>query len=184
MIEIRPLTHFNADDLKRIAIGYTSNARYNVLRIETEQRIAISLELQALDQPYVKVWDHNPGLMGYYRQVVKEGLSLAAYDGDKMIGLAIATGQAWNALLTVWELHIAESKQRQGVGRQLVERLIEQGKEAGLRAVQVETHNTNVGAIRFYQRMGFELEGIDLSFYTNHDVEKGEIALFMRRRLD
>jgi ribosomal protein S18 acetylase RimI-like enzyme len=56
-------------------------------------------------------------------------------------------------------------------------------KAAGFRAIGLETQNTNVPAIKFYKKCGFELEGIDMSYYTNHDLESGEIALFMRKKL-
>jgi hypothetical protein len=32
--------------------------------------------------------------------------------------------------------------------------------------------------------MGFTLDGIDLSLYTNEDWPDGEIALFMKRKLE
>ena len=56
-------------------------------------------------------------------------------------------------------------------------------RTAGLRALAVETQNTNVAAIHFYRSCGFTLEGIDLSYYTNTDLEDGEIAIFLKRKL-
>ena len=49
----------------------------------------------------------------------------------------------------------------------------------GMRVIVCETQNTNVPAIRFYQRMGFTLDGIDLSFYETID----EVAFFMKRKV-
>ncbi|MDE2700419.1 MAG: hypothetical protein OXI23_16220 [Gemmatimonadota bacterium] len=37
-------------------------------------------------------------------------------------------------------------------------------------------------AIDFYRGVGFEVEGVDLSYYTNSDVD-GEVAVFMKRKL-
>ena len=34
-----------------------------------------------------------------------------------------------------------------------------------------------------YRRLGFRLEGIDLSHYTNADYPDGEVAVFMKRRV-
>ncbi|MNF18709.1 hypothetical protein D3C80_2229620 [compost metagenome] len=34
----------------------------------------------------------------------------------------------------------------------------------------------------FYKQCGFELDGIDLSFYTNNDMSDGEVAFFMKKR--
>lgn len=52
-----------------------------------------------------------------------------------------------------------------------------------MRAVVCETQNTNVAAIRFYRRMGFDIEGVDLSYYSNQDCPDGEVALFLKKRL-
>jgi ribosomal protein S18 acetylase RimI-like enzyme len=57
-------------------------------------------------------------------------------------------------------------------------------KRAGCRVVVCETQNTNVPAIDFYRKVGFEIGGIDLSYYSNEDVENGEVAIFMKRKID
>ena len=56
--------------------------------------------------------------------------------------------------------------------------------EEGLRVLVCETQTTNVPAIDFYRSVGFELDGIDLSYYGNDDVAAGEVALFMKRKLE
>ncbi len=73
---------------------------------------------------------------------------------------------------------------RRGIGRQLMEMLTERGRAAGMRTVVCETQNTNLPAIRFYRKLGFRFEGIDLSYYSNHDFPDGEIAIFMKKRLE
>jgi ribosomal protein S18 acetylase RimI-like enzyme len=52
-----------------------------------------------------------------------------------------------------------------------------------LRCLVCETQTTNVPSIQFYRSMGFHLEGLDLSYYTNEDQERGEMAVFMKKRL-
>jgi len=52
-----------------------------------------------------------------------------------------------------------------------------------LRVIVCETQSDNVPAIRIYRRLGFELEAIDLSFYSNEDVLQESIAVFMKRKL-
>lgn len=66
---------------------------------------------------------------------------------------------------------------------QLADELASRAQAAGLRALAVETQNTNVAAIRFYRSVGFAIEGIDLSYYSNIDVEDGEVAIFLKRKL-
>jgi hypothetical protein len=38
-----------------------------------------------------------------------------------------------------------------------------------------------VPAIRFYHALGFTLDGVDISFYSNDDLARGEIAVFMKK---
>jgi ribosomal protein S18 acetylase RimI-like enzyme len=99
------------------------------------------------------------------------------------VGIALAEPRHWNKSLWVWELHVVESHRRRGVGRQLVDALANKAREAGLRTLVCETQNTNVPAMRFYHSVGFRIEGIDISYYTNEDFPDGEIAVFMKKRL-
>jgi ribosomal protein S18 acetylase RimI-like enzyme len=49
--------------------------------------------------------------------------------------------------------------------------------------VMVCETNTNVPAISFYRQVGFSMDGVDLSYYTNRDLTDGEVAIFMKRKL-
>ena len=67
-----------------------------------------------------------------------------------------------------------------------MERVAEKASRAGFRIMVCETQNTNPTAINVYRKLGFRvegIEGIDISFYSNHDYPEGEIAVFMKRRL-
>ena len=86
-------------------------------------------------------------------------------------------------MLNVWELHVHPQHRGAGIGRRLVDELAVRARAAGLRALAVETQNTNVAAVRFYRGVGFAIEGIDLSYYTNTDMEDGEVAIFLKRKL-
>ena len=90
----------------------------------------------------------------------------------------------WNRTLWIWEFHIHPAFHGQGIGRRLMDAMADTGRSAGMRTLRVETQNTNVPAIRFYRSLGFHIEGIDVSFYSNDDLTSGEVALFLKRRLD
>lgn len=186
MIAVRPLAAVTEADLSRLIVGYTSTARYAVSKTETAARTTITLEWLELDQPYVKRWDPPaPDLLERYRQLPAEGFCFGAYAGETLVGLALAEQQAWNKSLWLWEFHIAAGQQRRGLGRQLMEAVATRARAAGLRCLVAETQNTNAPAIQFYRALGFTLEAVDLAYYTNADLEPGgEVALFMRRRLE
>jgi ribosomal protein S18 acetylase RimI-like enzyme len=71
-----------------------------------------------------------------------------------------------------------------GIGRQLMQVVLANARRVGCRVVVCETQNTNVPAIDFYRKVGFEIDAIDLSYYSNHDVHDGEVAIFMKYKLD
>jgi len=181
---IRPLTELQADAYRRLAIGYTSPAKYVIRKEESPERIAFTIERQPLAEPYVKRWPNSDkDLESYARIVAEDGLSLGAYDGDDLVGIVIAKAQTENGTLWVWDLEVDAAWRGHGIGRRLIERLANTGKKRGLRVILVDVQNTNANAIAFYYRTGFVLDGFDLSHYSNQDVTQGEVAFFMKRYL-
>jgi ribosomal protein S18 acetylase RimI-like enzyme len=185
MIEVRTLSALDDGDLRRIITGYTAAERYRVEYTESEAETRFTLRLEALRRPVEKRYPETDAeTMERYRAALPLGFSVGAYDGGGLVGLAIAEPQAWNNSLSVWEFHVAPTHRGQGIGRRLMEQLVNRAQTAGLRVIVCETQSTNVPAIHFYRRMGFRLEGIDLSYYTNADWPDGEVAVFMKRRLE
>lgn len=186
MIAIRPLTAVTEADLSRLIIGYTSTARYAVSKTEAVARTTITLDWVALEQPHVKRWDSpDPELRERYLRMPAMGFSFGAYDGETLAGLALAEPQAWNRELWIWEFHVAVEHQRRGLGRRLMEAVAARARAGGMHCLVVEVQNTNAPAIQFYRAAGFAIEAVDLSYYTNADLEPGgEVALFMKRRLE
>ena len=183
MIEVRALERLSMADLRRIAHGYSSDAKYVVVLTETEESASIKLRLVALGEPYVKKFDPDAETLRRYVRVLKQGFSFGAYEGELLVGLLIAEAERWNRSLRVSEFHVAETHRGMGIGRRLMERAAEQAVRAGLRIIVCETQNTNPTAVEVYRRLGFGIEGVDISFYSNADYPDGEIAIFMKRRL-
>ncbi|TFG29550.1 GNAT family N-acetyltransferase [Candidatus Thorarchaeota archaeon] len=184
MIDIRPLTEFDSVRFQELGAGYTSTAKYQVTKSENDTHTTISLNLVELTTPYVKKWESSEEQETSYNRVVEQGLSLGAYDEDRLVGIAIAEKQEWNLTLWIWEFHIDIEYRKRGLGRQLMDRLEKIGKENECRVMVCETQNTNVPAIRFYRSAGFEVGAVDLSYYTNSDVSDFEVAVFMKRFIE
>ena len=184
MIHTEPLTALSLTDLKRVASGYSSDSKYIVAYTEKEGCASFDLRLVPLDKPYVKAYDHfDDETIRQYEKVLNGGYSFGAYDGDLLVGLVVAKVQEWNRSVSVLEFHVAEEYRNTGIGRRLMECPAEKARRAGFRAIVCETQNTNATAIKIYRKLGFRLEGIDISYYSNNDYPDGEIAVFMKRRL-
>jgi ribosomal protein S18 acetylase RimI-like enzyme len=59
---------------------------------------------------------------------------------------------------------------------------------AGLVLAEPQEWNRSLSVWEFhvaaaYRRLGFKVEGIDISYYSNHDYPQGEVAIFMKRRV-
>ena len=183
MIETRSLTKLNLSDLKRVAGGYSSDSKYAVSYKETGSYISFNLRLATLREPYVKRFHYDDETLQEYNAVLDAGYSFGAYDGDLLVGLIIAEGHRWNRSLFVHEFHVTETHRKQSIGKRLMECVAEKASCTGFRAIVCETQNTNPIAISVYRKLGFRVEGIDISLYSNHDYPEGEIAIFMKRKL-
>jgi ribosomal protein S18 acetylase RimI-like enzyme len=183
MIEIRELTELTLDDLHRVANGYISNHKYAVIHSESGETITFELHLEPLKEPYVKKYSYDNETMAAYKPLLSNGFSFAVFDNGTLVGLAVSEVHQWNNSLWVHEFHIAESHRGKGLGRQLMARVTGAASSAGLRIVVCETQNLNVPVIMVYHKLGFHIEGVDLSYYRNSGSPDGEIALFLKKRL-
>lgn len=170
--------------MKRVASGYISDGKYEVEYTESETRVSFDLRFVALEKPYVKKYEHfDAETMRQFNEALAGGNSFGAYEDGLLVGLLIAEARRWNNSLWVHEFHVAETHRRRGIGKCLIERATEKAKSEGLRIIVCETQNTNTDAIKTYRRLGFKMEGVDISLYRNTDYPDGEIAVFMKLRL-
>ena len=185
-IKILPLLSINLAEILPIVTGYESIDKYAVSKSESEDRIVFDIRLIPLDQPHKSTFDEdfNPEDVARFLGFLPQGYSFGAYVNGRLAAFAISEAIAWNRSLCIWEFHVAQGFRRQGIGRALMTYVINKAIEGKFRVAWLETQNTNVKAIRFYRALGFHLDALDLSFYTNHDVENGEVAFFMKRELE
>jgi ribosomal protein S18 acetylase RimI-like enzyme len=186
-MEIRPLGPFQLADIQRVMTGYVTDEIYQVRYSDSERYTRFEIELARLEAPVRRGGsDHvDTETLHNYQQVAQEGFSFGAYDGETLVGVLIAELRRWNNSLWVWEFHVAQEYRGKGLGRGMMEQAAEAARAANLRTIICETQNHNVPAIRAYRRLGFVLESIDISYYTNEDYPDPStgIAVFMKRRL-
>lgn len=182
-MQYRKLHTLDPADLKRLDTGYSSDYVYLASKAEDAHAVTLRLKLTRLDQPYRKPPFFDEAMLSTYSRYVQTGFSYGAYDGDRLVGIALGERQAWNRTLWIWEFHVDQAYRRQGIGRALMDVMAELAKANGLRCIGLEVQNTNVPAISFYRSAGLEVDAIDLSYYTNTDATDGEVAIFMKRKL-
>ncbi len=184
-IALRRITHMAVEDYKPFTAPYTTDRIYRVRYTDSAQGTVFETRVEPLEQPATHAYDHfDDTYAEMYNAIFRHGFSWAAWDGNQMVGLLIGEPVEWNGSLRIWEFHVAAERRGQGIGRILMETAAAKARAAGLRTMVVETQNQNYPGICAYRALGFRLEGIDISYYTNEDYPNSGIAIFLKRRIE
>lgn len=103
-------------------------------------------------------------------------------DDGKICGFAAVEYEAWHRRLVLWHLYVTPDRRREGVGRALLARVEQHGRERGARRVWLETSNVNVPGIAAYGRLGYTLCGADTTLYEATPAA-AETALYLSKPL-
>ena len=82
--------------------------------------------------------------------------SLIAKEDDQIIGVALVARRG--KMCRIAAMAVAKSARRQGVGRAIMERAIEDARKRGEEEVFLEVIEQNPAAIELYKRVGFEIQ--------------------------
>jgi ribosomal-protein-alanine N-acetyltransferase len=102
-------------------------------------------------------------------------LCMGAFDDGRLVGYLIISRyvDAWH----VMNVAVDPDFRRQGIATTLLARLFERTADDERRGYTLEVRVSNAGAIRLYERLGFEPRGIRRGYYTDNR----EDALIMWR---
>jgi len=153
------------DDLAALRTAFTTDVVYDVVRT----RNGFALRERAVSPPLRKRYDLPERAPG---ETV-----LVADDDGVLAGVAVYRVARWNRRGELLHLYVDRRRRGRGVGRALLDEVVERVRAAGARALWLETQNVNAPAIRFYRRYGFRLAGLDDSLYDPDELP-GEVALF------
>jgi len=184
------IRHMTENDIPRLSEIRPSFVSATVLALE---RIGSGIEAgwrlveRPLPVPFDKGhgYDFDPQEQANIRQRYRQGngLHLVVEWNGRLAGILDAIPQEWNHTVLVWNIMLDEAIRGQGIGRDLFQRAALWARQQGYRALLFETQTNNVPACKFYAAMGCQLEGLRELFYTNEDIERGEVALFWALRL-
>lgn len=141
-------------------------------------RQADATEIASLSQRYIEYdlgWAYTPEkIVQLIRHPAKN--VVVAREGRQLAGFGIMTYRDEDANLDL--LAVRQQNRYQGLGRQLVAWLEKVAVTAGLYRVHVQVREINSGAIRFYQQLGYTIDGKQPGYYRGK-----ETAIFMSRQL-
>jgi ribosomal-protein-alanine N-acetyltransferase len=105
-----------------------------------------------------------PWTEGIFRDCLRVGYVCRVIDiGGSVLGYGILSAGAGEA--HILNLCVAEEVRCRGLGRSMLEALIDRARGFGVREAYLEVRPTNTTAIRLYQSMGFEQIGIRRGYY-------------------
>jgi [ribosomal protein S18]-alanine N-acetyltransferase len=121
-----------------------------------------------------------PWSTNFFLQELKVGCarSLLAVVGDKSIGYVIYWLLQYE--IDIHNLAVHPAYRRQGVGKALLEAVIEEARRQGASRVTLEVRKSNEVAQKLYQALGFSAKGVRTAYYS----DDGEDALIMALELE
>ena len=100
-----------------------------------------------------------------------------AFAGNDLAG-QIRVLKWWNAYAYIGSIVVDRKYRRQGVGRVLIEKVVDWAKTNGCPGLMLETQNNNVPACRLYESCGFVLGGFDEYLYKGLNGATDDVALY------
>jgi [ribosomal protein S18]-alanine N-acetyltransferase len=112
----------------------------------------------------------------FWNEFANEHHYVGAFDGAEVVGYA---GMAISPPSEAWVNNIAvrRDRQRHGVGRALLDHLLEEARRENIPQTLLEVAANNAPAVRLYDEYGFEVIGVRRGYYQPSNTD----ALVMRR---
>lgn len=117
-----------------------------------------------------------PWTEGIFRDCIRNHYHCHVYeDGNEIVAYAVMQ-------LGVDECHllnicVAQQHRNRGIGRQMVEYMLDLGRRLNMRTAFLEVRSTNDGAFRLYHSLGFNEVGVRKDYYPAHNGREDAIVL-------
>jgi len=155
--------------------SFTTERVYKVVAIAT----GFILHETIVSLPLHKVYD----LTNEVERIPTLDHVLIAERDTQVAGLAALSYDAENHRALLMHLYVDRAFRGQGIGRALMDAMVANARHVRARCLWLETQDVNYDAIQFYQRVGFQWCGLDLSLDEHDGSETDETAVFFMRIL-
>ena len=117
-----------------------------------------------------------PWTRGLFEDCLRVGYCCVVYQiGDTLVGYGIMSAGAGECHLL--NVCVDPPWQRHGLGRRMVEELLERARRATTRIALLEVRVSNIGAYRLYREMGFEVIASRAGYYPAHGGREKAVVL-------
>jgi ribosomal protein S18 acetylase RimI-like enzyme len=96
------------------------------------------------------------------RNIARDNPNFVAVDGEAVVGWCDAIpGESSTGMAHVARMGMAVAKAHrgQGIGRRLMEAVIDKARRKGLEKIELSVYSTNLAAVALYESAGFVVEG-------------------------
>ncbi|HOJ79043.1 MAG TPA: GNAT family N-acetyltransferase [Bacillota bacterium] len=105
------------------------------------------------------------------KDYLKRGICYVAKEDEQVVGVYVLL-KTRPFTIELVNIAVADAKQGQGIGKQLVFDCINRARALGVKILEVGTGNSSIGQLAFYQKCGFRIKSVDFDFFTIHHNEK------------
>jgi ribosomal protein S18 acetylase RimI-like enzyme len=119
--------------------------------------------------PYDLLYLADPSVKMIEKYIFASSVYVAIID-EQIVGV-LALFPIDKTLVEIKNIAVLETQQGKGIGKQLLTFAIAEAREKGFQNIQIGTANSSIGQLALYQKMGFEIDHILKSFFTDNYPE-------------
>jgi len=132
--------------------------------------VSDAAEISALSRKYIEYGLRKIYTPPYIRHLIRNASKnvVIAHNNEALVGFGIMTyreGWANLDLLAVKKLH-----RHKGVGTQVVQWLEKVAHTTGIMNIFVQVRKANIGALRFYEKLGFQIVEESAGYYQGRET--------------
>jgi len=161
--------------------NFSSSIVYRVGQDVSDIGTIFTITKKSLDSALNVKRPHSNNDISWYNELTALGFSYAAVCGTTVQGIVICEPQYWNSTLYIRHLMVEKNMRRKGIGAQLIQECEHRAQAEGFRALALEVQSCNGTAIDFYRSQGFNIVGTNVALYSNSDILKEDVAIFMHK---
>lgn len=163
--------------------NYISDVNYRVGTEHSKIGSIFTITKKKLNSPISINRSHTDNEVEYYNELAGLGYSYAAIRGTNVEGIVLCEPQYWNNTLAIRHITVVENSRKQGIARQMLLKVIESAQHNGFRGLYVEVGSKNGSAVDFFLHNHFHITGTNTILYSNSDILKNQVGIFLYRAM-